>query len=102
MARVDSRRMHLLRAEFFEQGRRLDAAGDPAANCWICKQPIDYSVPANSSPDSHALDHYQPVATHPELQHDPTNFRHAHALCNSKRGKEAPSPGLGETVPAWW
>lgn len=102
MGRTSTRLGHRLRAEFFEQGKRLDAAGDPAGNCWLCKQRIDYDVAPNSTPSSHNLDHYRPVATHPELQDDPDNFRHAHADCNTRRGKGAPSLGLGVEVPAWY
>lgn len=102
MARTSTRLGHRLRAEFFEDGKRLDALGDPAANCWLCKQPIDYDVAPNSTPSSHNLDHYLPVATHPELQDDPDNFRHSHADCNTRRGKDAPGLGLGVEVPAWY
>ena len=102
--RVDTRRMKSLRAEFFARGKQLDA--DPTtrhlADCWLDGQRIDYSVPPGSTSDSHNLDHYHTVDERPDLQDDPTNFRHAHALCNMARGKNAPSPGLGEQVPAWW
>lgn len=102
MARTNSRRMHKLRDEFFNEGKQLDAAGDPAANCWMDGEPIDYSVAAGTTDDSHNLDHYYTVADHPELQEDPTNFRHAHKLCNAVRGKGTPRPGLGDAVPDWW
>jgi len=92
------------RTEFFEEGRRLDA--DPEtrhlAACWLCRLPIDYTVDPATTQDSHTLDHYFPVEDYPELQNDPDNFRHAHFNCNSSRGKNAPSPGLGEPMPAWW
>lgn len=100
--RTNSRRAHVLRDEFFEEGRRLDAAGDPAANCWLCLGKIDYHVDPNTTSDSHNLDHFYPVADYPELQDDPANARHSHMLCNQSRGKKAPSPGLGEQVPDWW
>ncbi|WP_220490856.1 hypothetical protein [Tessaracoccus sp. MC1627] len=104
MRRPDSRRMKKLRAEFFEQGRRLDA--DPAtrhlANCWLCKQRIDYVADPSTTPDSHNLDHYTPFADAPELLEDVTGFRHSHFNCNSSRGKRAPSPGLGEALDEWW
>ena len=102
--RVDSRRMKQLRREFFEEGRRLDA--DPEtrhlADCWLCKQRIDYDAAPSSTPESHTLDHYVTVHAAPGLQEDPTNFRHACRACNLRRGKRAPAPGLGEPVPAWW
>ena len=104
MARVDTRAMKKSRAHFFAEGKRLDA--DPAtrhlANCWLCGQRIAYDVDPSTTPDSHNLDHYHPVASHPELQHDPSGFRHSHFLCNGVRGDRAPSPGLGEEIPAWW
>lgn len=88
---------------FFEAGRLLDAKGDPAANCWICKQPIDYQVDANTAPDSHNRDHYYVVSQYPELEEDPTNWRHSHTKCNQVRGDRTPTAGgLGEAVADWW
>lgn len=102
-SRTNSRRMHKLRAEFFAEGKRLDKAGDKAADCWLCRTKIDYDAEPNTTPDSHNLDHYHSVIAHPELQEDPTNFRHSHMLCNQSRGADAPSSdGLGEPVPDWW
>ena len=102
--RVDTRHMKKLRGEFFREGQRLDA--DPLtrhlANCWLCGQRIDYTATPSSTPDSHNLDHYHPVSEHPELQYDPSGFRHSHFACNTSRGNSAPSPGLGEAVPDWW
>lgn len=101
-ARKSTRLMNKLRAEFFAQGKRLDAAGDPAANCWLCKQPVDYDVAPGTTPESHNLDHYHTVDEHPELQEDPTNFRHAHRECNQVRSNKTPTAGLGEAVADWW
>ena len=96
--------MKKLRAAFFAEGRRLDA--DPKtrdqANCWLCKQRIDYTVDPHTTPDSHNLDHYVTVHDNPDLQADPSNFRHSHMLCNLSRGHRAPSPGLGDHVGDWW
>jgi len=100
--RVESRRHNELRLAFFEEGRALDAVGDPEANCWLCKQPIDYIAAQGTTPDSHNLDHYLTVSEHPELQSDPDNFRHSHTLCNQQRGNSAPAPDLGEQMPDWW
>lgn len=103
-ARTNTRRMHRLRDEFFDDGRRYDA--DPATRhlsvCWICKGRIDYTAGAGTTPDSHHLDHRLPVSTHPELQEDPDNFEHAHKACNQERGTAAPTAGLGEEMPPWW
>jgi hypothetical protein len=100
---VHTRRLQLLKNEFFAEGKRLSAAGDPTANCWLCQQPIDYAAPAGTTPASHNLDHYYPVADYPDRQDDPTGWRHSHAKCNQVRGRNAPvTGGLGEQVPAWW
>lgn len=102
--RPDSRRMKKLRAEFFEQGRRQDV--DPVtrqlADCWLCKQRIDYNVEPSSTPDSHNLEHYHTYHDRPDLLEDPSNFRHSHFLCNTARGKGAPSLGLGDELGDWW
>lgn len=104
MARTNTRLDHDLRDDFFDEGKRLDA--DPErwteSVCWLCKARIDYNVRAGSTPDSHNLDHFHPVSTHPELQSDQDNFRHSHTLCNQQRGNGAPAPELGEMVPDWW
>lgn len=100
--RTNSRRMNKLREEFYQQGKRLDAAGDPEANCWLCKQPIDYDVAPGTTPASHNLDHYATVKDRPDIQEDPTNFRHAHRDCNQERGARTPTQGLGQQAPKWW
>lgn len=46
-----------LRTDFFDEGRRLDEVGDPAANRHICRGRIDYDAKRGSNPDSHHLDH---------------------------------------------
>ena len=103
-ARTNTRRMHRLRDEFFDDGRRYDA--DPTTRhlsvCWLCKGRIDYDAKPGTTPDSHNLDHYLTVKDHPELQDDPDNFRHSHKSCNQERGTTAPSAGLGEEMPPWW
>lgn len=100
--RKNTRRMHKLRDEFFAGGKALDADGDPDANCWRCGERIDYDIPAGSAPGSHNLGHFKSVEDFPELQEDPTNFRHEHALCNQVAGNSMASAGLGEAVPDWW
>ncbi|GAA3947982.1 hypothetical protein [Microbacterium soli] len=99
--RVNTRAWAKFKREFFQQGKTLDEAGDPAANCWLCGQRVDYTVPPNSTPDSHNLDHFYPVASHPNLQHDPANARHSHQDCNVRRGKDAPMPGIGILSRDW-
>lgn len=101
-ARTNTRRMHTLRADFFAEGKALDAKGDPEANCWRCRGKIDYDAEPNSTDDSHNLGHYKSVRDHPELQEDRDNFRHEHRLCNVTAGADMHSLGLGEPVPDWW
>ena len=102
--RPDTRRMKRLRADFFAEGKRLDAdlTTRHLANCWLCKGRIDYLAEPSTTPDSHNLDHYHPFSTHPELLEDVTNWRHSHMLCNLSRGNRSPSPGLGEALNEWW
>jgi hypothetical protein len=96
--------MHKLRAEFFEEGKRLDA--DPEtrhlANCWRCRGRIDYDAEPNSTDDSHNLGHFKSVRDFPELQEDVDNFRHEHRLCNVTAGADMHELGLGDQVPDWW
>lgn len=100
--RVASRRFKADRKAFYADGKRLDSIGDPAADCWICKGKIDYDAQPGTTDESHELDHYYAVSTHPELQAEPSNFRHSHRRCNRTRSNNAPSVGLGEQVPDWW
>lgn len=104
MARSSSRRMKQGIKTFFEQGKALDANPDTRAEslCWLCGMRIDYDVDPNSTPESHNLDHYYPVSTHPELAEDPANWRHSHALCNNERGNRTPDYELNEQIPDWW
>lgn len=102
--RVDTRRMHKDRAEFFEEGKRQDASPETRhlAGCHLCGMRIDYEVGAGVTLDSHNLDHYYPVSTHPDLKDDPDNWRHSHRSCNQSRGVGGVEKGLGEPMPAWW
>lgn len=106
VARVNTRRMRKLRQDFFEKGRRLDAdvrTRDQSA-CWLCGQRIDYDAAPGTTDDSHELDHAVPVSEAPDLQEEPSNFRHAHRRCNAARGNRAPSARLsaGAGVAPWW
>lgn len=100
--RTNHRIDHKLREEFYQAGKALDAAGDPEANCWRDGMAIDYDAAPGTTPDSHNLGHYKSVRDFPELQRDPTNFRHEHALCNQVAGADMPELGLGEAVKDWW
>lgn len=82
--------------EFFEQGKHESAV------CWLCGQPIDYSVDPGSTDDSHNLDHYVPVSMDPSIQHDPANWRHSHRICNILRGAAPPKLPLGTFSREWY
>lgn len=104
VTRVNSRRMRKLRQDFYEEGRLLDA--EPVTRdqsvCWLCRQRIDYDALPGTTEDSHELDHFVPVSEAPELQEEPTNFRHSHRRCNAARGNKAPTARLGAGVTPWW
>ena len=100
--RKSTRRFKQLKAEFYEQGQTLDHAGNPEADCWICKKRIDYTVKPGTTDKSHELDHYYPVSLYPDLQEDPAGFRHSHRKCNRERSNGQPKIGLGEPVADWW
>lgn len=101
--RTSTRRFKADAKAFFEEGRILDAKGDPAADCWLCHGRINYSVPPGTTDDSHELDHYYPVSRFPELQDDPAGWRHAHRSCNRKRGDGTRhNASLGDIVPDWF
>ena len=61
--RTHNRAFEKAKQAFFEEGKRLDSEGSPAADCWICHKRIDYSVPPGTTDASHELDHYYPQAS---------------------------------------
>lgn len=82
-----------------EQCFRRDRAKD--AVCWLCGQPIDYSVRPSTTPDSYEPDHYHTVRDHPELALLPENVRPAHKSCNRSRGTRAGTSPLGTPSRQW-
>ncbi|OZF40762.1 hypothetical protein CH296_00455 [Rhodococcus sp. 14-2496-1d] len=68
--------------------------------CFICGQPIDYSLPPDH-PDAFSLEHRYPRSTHPHLVTDPANCFAAHLDCNKRRGNRAYKPGLGVRSREW-
>ena len=77
---------------------------EEGAACWTCGMAhIDYDAPHDdySNDDRFELDHFYPVSTHEELQHDPSNFRPSAAGCNRARGNGPPRPGIGIPSQAW-
>jgi 5-methylcytosine-specific restriction endonuclease McrA len=57
---------------------------DRDAVCWLDGLPIDYDAPP-LSPDSFEVDHYHPVAIHPESVFEYSNLRAVHSRCNRSR-----------------
>ena len=47
--RTHNRAFEKAKQAFFEEGKRLDSEGSPAADCWICHKRIDYSVPPGTT-----------------------------------------------------
>lgn len=78
--------------------RRDKAKG---AECWICGQPIDYSVRRSSTDDAWEGDHYHPRSTHPELTNEPSNIRPAHRKCNRARQAKAGINDVGQRTRDW-
>lgn len=70
------------------------------AACFICGQPIDYSLP-HDDPEAFTVEHVLPRSTHPHLANDPANCRAAHASCNKRRGNQNYKPGLGIRTREW-
>lgn len=56
------------------------------APCWICGQPIDYSVQPSSTDQAWEPDHFVPVAKNKNLELDLSNVRPSHRACNRARG----------------
>lgn len=102
--RKNTRAMHRLRDAFFAEGKAQDAneATRPLSVCWLCGGRVDYVAKPGTTDDSHHLDHFHAVEDRPDLQEDPSGFRHAHRRCNLHRGRRTPHPGLGDPVPEWW
>lgn len=71
------------------------------ASCWICNQPIDYSVKPSSTPDSWEPDHRHSVKTHPELAEVPENIYPSHKRCNRAKGAKAGISNLGNPSREW-
>lgn len=56
------------------------------AACWICGEPIDYSVSPSTTPDSYEPDHVIAVNMDASKELDLNNIRAAHRRCNRARG----------------
>ncbi|MDI3330144.1 MAG: HNH endonuclease [Micrococcus sp.] len=74
--------------------------------CWLCGQPIDYSLPrkdehGNDNEESFSVDHVVPWTKDETLREDPGNLRPAHLGCNKRRGNRAAPAGLGMRSRDW-
>lgn len=76
---------------------------DRAANapCWICGQPIDYSLGISTCGDAWEADHYLDYNRHPELEYDLGNIRASHMHCNRSRQTRASIDQLGQLSRDW-
>ncbi|QPE04115.1 HNH endonuclease [Microbacterium schleiferi] len=70
------------------------------APCWICGQPIDYSLPFGDK-EALELDHVKPRKTHPHLLLVPSNCRPSHSRCNRAKGASTVGPALGDHSEEW-
>lgn len=91
----DTQEWRILRRQCFERDRRLDAP------CWICGEPIDYSLGQSTTRESYEADHYLDVKNHPELAHEPTNIRPSHVKCNRSRKTKSGIDELGNRSRVW-
>lgn len=97
MARVgrDTQEWRKLRKQCYDRDKRLKAP------CWICGQPINYSVEPSTTPDSWEPDHRFAVKNHPELAEVPDNVMPSHKKCNRSRGSKAGINELGNQSRDW-
>lgn len=82
---------------------RIECASE-GAPCWICRQPIDYTITDITDDDVWEPDHVYPVSTHPDLYEDPSNLRASHRGCNRHRSNKhhAAVDGLGSLTREWF
>lgn len=73
---------------------------DLHAECWLCFEPINYSLPSGH-PESFSADHAKTVADYPELAMDWLNLRPSHLVCNQQRGNDDPHIDIGEPSEEW-
>ena len=88
-------RWYRIRKQAFERDRAADA------RCWICGEPIDYSLGISTSPQAWEADHFIVVDQHPEYEYDLPNIRASHMSCNRARGTRAGIDLLGEPSRNW-
>lgn len=89
------RRWSTVRRQAFDRDKKHHAT------CWICGQPIDYSVAPSATPMSYEPDHRLPVSRHPELAFDLANILPSHKKCNRARGDKAGINQVGKPSRNW-
>ena len=78
----------MARASRWPYIRRMawDRDREAHALCWICGQPIDYTLAPSSADTAWEPDHVLPVHKRPDLELDLNNIRASHRQCNRSRG----------------
>ncbi len=76
-----------------------DCKAKPA--CWICGQPIDYSLKPSSCDEAWEPDHRLSRSRFPELALDLTNILPSHRSCNRSRQDRAGTDQLGDASGSW-
>jgi 5-methylcytosine-specific restriction endonuclease McrA len=71
------------------------------APCWICGQPIDYSLKPSSCGEAWEPDHKLPRSRFPELVLDLSNIYPSHRSCNRSRQDRAHVDVLGNVSGSW-
>lgn len=94
MARTSGRKGSLWR----RLSAQVRARRDP---CYICRQPIDYTIADHNHPDAFTVDHRKSWANHPELRTDPGNLVAAHRRCNASKGQGETKHDLGMQSRQW-
>lgn len=97
--RLTGRPWRTLRASFRRECEQADAP------CWICRQPIDYSITngyaEKLNTEAWEPDHLYPRSTHPHLMMDRANLRASHLGCNRSRGNKMLDDDLGTPSRQW-
>ena len=85
---MDRRNRYMGRSTRWPYVRKMAWNRDRKAKavCWICGQPIDYSLAPSSADTSWEPDHVQPVHMRPDLELDLNNIKASHRACNRARG----------------
>lgn len=71
------------------------------APCWLCGQPIDYTLKPSSSDQAWEPDHRLSRRAHPELALDLSNIFPSHRSCNRSRQDRAHTDVLGNVSGSW-